>query len=126
MPSPIGALQVVTVISPVLVGLFTEKTKNKCLSEAGTLWYRSTCLALLSWGQPEYYKGVLERLRNDVHRKQPEKWANGFILHHDNTPCHTSLLVQQFLSYKNTTVCPHSPDLAPCDFRLFPIVKMTM
>jgi len=77
----------------------------------------------------ECYKGLLECLRNDVHRKQPEKWANGFILHHVNAPCHTSLLVQQFLSNKNITVCPHpaySPDLAPCDFWLFPKVKMTM
>ena len=46
----------------------------------------------------EYYKGLLERLRNNVHRKRPEKWTNGFILHHDNALCHTSLLVQQFLS----------------------------
>jgi len=46
----------------------------------------------------EYYRGLLERLRNDARRKQPEKWANGFILHHDNAPCHTSLLVWQFLS----------------------------
>jgi histone-lysine N-methyltransferase SETMAR len=56
------------------------------------------------------------------------KWANGFILHHDNAPCHTSLLVQQFLSTKNITVCPHtpySPDLAPCNVWLFPKVKMT-
>jgi len=33
------------------------------------------------------------------------------------------------ISVKNITVCPHppySPDLAPCDFRLFPKVKMTM
>ena len=77
----------------------------------------------------EYYKGLLERLRNDVHRKQPEKWANGFILHHDNTPYHTSLLGWQFLSNKIITACPHppySPDLAPCDFWLFPKVKMTM
>ena len=54
-----------------------------------------------------------------VRRKRPEKWANGFILHRDNAPCHTSLLVRQFLSYKNITVCPHppySPDLAPSDF----------
>jgi len=77
----------------------------------------------------EYYKGLLERLRNDVRRKRPEKWAKGFILHHDNAPCHTSLLVRQFLSYKNITACPHppySPDLAPCNFWLFPKVKMTM
>jgi transposase len=63
----------------------------------------------------EYYKGLLERVRNDVRRKRPEKWANGFILHHNNTPW--------------ATVCPHppySPDLAPCDFWLFPKVKITM
>ena len=77
----------------------------------------------------EYYKGLLERLRKDVRRKRPEKWTNGFILHHDNAPCHTSLLVRQFLSNKNITVCPHppySPDLAPCDFWLFSKIKMTM
>ena len=75
------------------------------------------------------YKGLLERLRKDVRRKRSEKLANGFILHHDNAPCHTSLLVRQFLSNKNITVCPHSPyspDLAPCDIQLFPKVKMTM
>jgi len=77
----------------------------------------------------EYYKGLLDHLRNDVHKKWPEKWANSFILHHDNAPCHTSLLVLQFLSNKNIMMCPHlpySPDLAPCDFWLFPKVKMTM
>jgi len=52
----------------------------------------------------EYYKGLLESLRNDVRRKRPEKWANGFTLHHDNAPCHTSLLVRQFLSNKNISV----------------------
>ena len=77
----------------------------------------------------EYYKGLLERLRNNVHRKWPHKWANGSILHHDNVPCYISLLVQQFLSNKNITLCPHppySPDLALCDLWLFPKVKMTM
>ena len=74
----------------------------------------------------EYYKGLLELLRNDVRRKRPEKLANSFILHRDNVPRHTSLLVRQFLSNKSITVCPHpscSPDLAPCDFWLFPKVK---
>jgi histone-lysine N-methyltransferase SETMAR len=69
-----------------------------------------------------YYKGVLERLRNDVNRKRPQKLANGFVLHHDNAPCHASLLIHQFLSDKKNTVCPHPPysaDLAPCDFGSF-------
>ena len=55
----------------------------------------------------EYYKSLLDCLRNDLRRKRPEKWANGFILHHDNAPCHTSLLVRKFLSNKNIAVCPH-------------------
>jgi len=77
----------------------------------------------------EYYKGLLGRLRNDVRRKRPEKWANSFFLHRDNSPCHASLMVWQFLSNENITMCPHppySPDLAPCYFWLFPKVKMTM
>ena len=28
----------------------------------------------------EYYKGLFERLRNDVRINRPKKWANGFIL----------------------------------------------
>lgn len=77
----------------------------------------------------EYYKGLLERLINDVCVKRPEKWASGFILHHSSAPYHTSLLVQQCLSDENITVCPHPPyssDLAPCDFWLFPKVKAAM
>ena len=64
-----------------------------------------------------------------MRRKRPEKWANGFILLHDNAPCHTSLLVRQFLSHKNITVCPHPPystDLAPYDLWPFPKLKVTM
>jgi len=77
----------------------------------------------------EYYKDLLEHLRNYVLRKEPGKWANVFILHHDNAPCHTSLLVRQFVSIKSITVYlhpPYSPDLAPCDFWFFPNVKITM
>ncbi|KAF6288370.1 hypothetical protein mRhiFer1_009105 [Rhinolophus ferrumequinum] len=77
----------------------------------------------------EYCKGLLECLRNYVHRKRPEKWANGFIRRHDNAQCHTSLMVWQSLSNKNITVCLHPPyslDLAPCNFRLFPKIKTTM
>jgi hypothetical protein len=44
-----------------------------------------------------YYKVLLESFINDVRRKRPEKWANGFILHPDNAPCHTSLLVRRIL-----------------------------
>jgi len=45
----------------------------------------------------------------------------------DNTPVHVSLVVQQFLASMNMTVIPHppfSPELAPCDFFLFPKMKL--
>jgi transposase len=64
-----------------------------------------------------------------MRRKRPEKWKNGFVLHQDNAPCHTSLVIRQFLADKKITVCPHpphSPDLAPCDFWLFPKIKLKM
>jgi hypothetical protein len=60
--------------------------------------------------------------------KKTQKWTNGFVLRHDNAPCHTSILIHQ-LSDKRITACPHppySPDLAPYDFWLFPKLKLTM
>jgi hypothetical protein len=44
----------------------------------------------------------------------------------DNTPEHNVLSVQQFLAKKQVPVLHHasySPDLAPCDFFLFPKLK---
>jgi len=52
----------------------------------------------------EFYKTVLQCLRDAVRRHHPEKWRSGnWILHHDN-----------------------APDLAPRDFFLFPQLKKTM
>lgn len=70
----------------------------------------------------DYYKGLLQRLRKNVRKKRPQKWASGFLLHHDNAPCHTSLVIREYLAQRNIPVYPHppySPDLAPCDFWLF-------
>jgi len=54
-------------------------------------------------------------------------WSSGdWFLHHDNAPSHTALSVQQFLAKNDMTVIPHSsysPDVAPCDFFLFPLMK---
>ena len=57
-------------------------------------------------------------------------WSSGdWFLQHDNAPAHMALSVQQFLAKNNMTVIPHppySPDLAPCDFFLFPRMKGQM
>jgi hypothetical protein len=74
-----------------------------------------------------YYLEVLKRLRKQVRRKCPELWRNqDWLLHHENAQAHTALSVQRFLVAKNMAVVPHLsylPDLAPCDFFLFPRMK---
>ncbi|EGI60875.1 Mariner Mos1 transposase [Acromyrmex echinatior] len=47
-------------------------------------------------------------------------------LHHDNAPSHMAFIVANYLAQSNTPVVPqppYSPDLAPCDFFLFPRLK---
>ncbi|KAJ4439803.1 hypothetical protein ANN_07931 [Periplaneta americana] len=52
--------------------------------------------------------------------------ANNWHLHHDNAPAHSSQLIHTFLAKHGITTVrqpPYSPDLAPCDFWLFPKLK---
>jgi hypothetical protein len=67
---------------------------------------------------------VLTRLRENI---RPQKWKDGWILHRDNALSHTAMAVQQFLNVKknhtHAAASPYSPDLAPCDFWLFPELK---
>lgn len=78
----------------------------------------------------EFYIQVLSRLREAVRRKRPALHASKeWLLHHDNAPAHRSQLVQQFLAKHQIAQVqqpPYSPDLAPCDFFLFPKVKKVM
>ena len=78
----------------------------------------------------EYYVEVLKRLRDAVRRKRPRFWSSGdWLLHHDNAPAHLSNLVQQFLAKHKLVQLrqpPYSPDIAPCDFRMFPKLKMAV
>ena len=74
-----------------------------------------------------YYIEVLKRLRDAIRRKRPELWRSGdWFFHHDNAPAHSALRTREFLAKHSITVLPHtpySPDLAPCDFFLFPKLK---
>jgi histone-lysine N-methyltransferase SETMAR len=76
------------------------------------------------------YCKVLRQLRENVRSKWPEMWKNGdWFLHHDNAPAHTSLIVREFPKKNNMTTVPHpaySPDLAPCDFYVFPKMKLRL
>ena len=74
-----------------------------------------------------YYIEVLQRLRDAIRRKRPELHSTSeWQLHHDNAPAHSAQRVQQFLAKHNISLVrqpPYSPDLAPCDFFLFPKIK---
>jgi hypothetical protein len=61
----------------------------------------------------------------------PSNWACGkfadtWMLHHDNAPCHTALSVNDVLPKNCILVVPQPPqssDLRPCDFFFFPKLK---
>jgi len=71
---------------------------------------------------------VLERLRKRVQRVRTDI-ADDWVLHHDNAPAHSALSIREFLAKENIPALPHppySPDLAPCDFYLFPKLKFKL
>jgi histone-lysine N-methyltransferase SETMAR len=78
----------------------------------------------------DFHCDVLRRLRENVRQKIPELWRNhNWLLHYDNAPAHTSLKTTECLTNNNMVIVPHppySPDLAPCDFVLFPKLKMKL
>lgn len=48
------------------------------------------------------------------------------MLHHDNASSHKSRIVTRYLKQERVRLLhhpPYSPDLAPCDFFLFPKIK---
>jgi hypothetical protein len=78
----------------------------------------------------QFYLQVLKRLRLAVSRKRPQKRAVGaWALHHNNASPHTAHSIQVFLASHGIPVIqqpPYSPDMAPCDFWLFPQVKTVL
>ena len=52
---------------------------------------------------------------------------DSWFLYHDNAPAHRAFATQEFLDGMAVQLLEHpvySPDLAPCDFGLFPYVKL--
>ena len=76
-------------------------------------------LGLLCWG----FKGVQEEIPSEVAITfKSGQWH----FHQDNTPVHNSILLTDYLSKMDMKTIPHrpySPDLAPCDFWLFPNLR---
>jgi histone-lysine N-methyltransferase SETMAR len=75
------------------------------------------------------YSEILARLHEAICRRRPELWPDAWILHHDNALAHDALTIWEFLAKKSITKSdhpPYLPDLAPCDFWLFPKLKTAL
>ncbi|XP_061167382.1 histone-lysine N-methyltransferase SETMAR-like [Saccostrea echinata] len=73
-----------------------------------------------------YARVIKSDLMRAVKRKRPDLIRAGFTLHQDNAPNHESLVVMdtmETLGIEKLTHPPYSPDLAICDFWLFPVLK---
>ena len=67
---------------------------------------------------------VLREFRKRFRRKRSALFKSGqWHFYQDNAPVHNSILVTDYLTKMGMKTVPHppnSPDLAPCDFWLFP------
>ena len=73
-----------------------------------------------------YYADLLRRLRDCIKTKRRGMLAAGVLLLHDNAPAHASRVSKAAIHECGFEELPHpaySPDLAPCDFHLFPNLK---
>ena len=98
------------------------------------LWQQGNYLPrVCPWGtncQWKFYLIVLVRLWKRIRRVRPEYLAPGsWFLLHDNAPVHRAVAVQEFFARKQACVLnhpPYSPDLSPCDYFLFPKLKLPL
>jgi hypothetical protein len=78
----------------------------------------------------DFYCDILRHLRENEQQKRPELWRNhNQLLHHDNVPTHMSLKTKESVTNNNMIIFPHpsySLHIAPCDFALFPKLKMKL
>ena len=94
-------------------------------------FFDSTGMIYIHWvptGQTvnkEYYVEVLREFRKRFLGKRPGLFKSGqWHFQQDNAPVNNSILVTDYLTkidIKTVPQSPYSPDLAPCDFFLFPL-----
>ena len=74
-----------------------------------------------------YYVEVLREFRKRFRGKRPALFKSGQChFPQDNAPVHNSILVTDYLTKMGIETVrhpPYSPDLAPCDFWLFPKLR---
>ena len=73
-----------------------------------------------------YAETVLPKVAQEISSQRPNSGTQNVLLLHDNASPHKTRAITRFLEENKIQVLPHppySPDLAPCDFWLFPLLK---
>jgi len=73
-----------------------------------------------------YADDILPEVFSGFKEMSGRKTVRDVMLHHDNAAPHTAQTVTKYLKQERVVTLPHppySPDLAPCDFFLFPKIK---
>ncbi|KAI6661399.1 hypothetical protein LOD99_13270, partial [Oopsacas minuta] len=68
----------------------------------------------------------LHKVITAIESQREKTGIRGILLHHDNASSHTAIRTRELLENSGLKTLPHppySPDLAPCDFWLFPRLK---
>ena len=74
-----------------------------------------------------YKNSVLKKVKEFYNKQRPSKGWSIVHLLHDNASSHKCAVVKSFLASEKVKVLnnpPYSSDLSPCDFFLFPRLKM--
>jgi hypothetical protein len=74
----------------------------------------------------EYYLEVISHLCDVIRARDQGVALRNWQLHHDSASAHSSHLIRSFLAKYGIPFvhqAPYSPDMAPCDFLLFPKLK---
>lgn len=104
----------------VMIAVFITRSgviANIEVEEGSTVtaeWYTTKCL-------PKVFDQLQQRC--------PKGGLRRWFLHHDNAPAHTAMKTKNFIEARGihlVTPAPYSPDLAPCDFFLFPTIKRNL
>ena len=96
-------------------------------------FFDSTVMIYMHWiptehtVSKEYYVEVLREFRKIFLGKRPALFkSDQWHFHQDSAPVHNSILVTDYLTKMGIKTVPHpcySPDLALCDFSLFPKLR---
>ncbi|CAF4976585.1 unnamed protein product, partial [Rotaria sp. Silwood1] len=100
------------------------------------IFFKSTGPVLIHSVEPgqtidhQYYiNNCLQPVIDEINKERPTFGTHGIKLHHDNGRSHFHKDVLNYLESKGITIMPHSPhspDLAPCDFWLFDLIKQNL